>query len=561
MAKKVISIEAGVWLTKVGLVDYKKTLPKIYKAFTFRTPEHAVEDGYIRDKESFAAALIDELEKHGIKERTAVFTLASSKIVTREIQIPQVKEKKVDSIIKLQINDYFPMDVSDYVISHSKMGDIEKDGKKLTKYMLVAVPNSILGNYYSFSEYAGIKIETFDYIGNGAVQLLKSFKQSNFIAVQLEEQSTVITIVQDGRIKFQRVTPYGYENTLSSLLDYDIFGVSDEYEAYQYLMKNELAYRMPKLDDADEESAAALENAVEDVRDSLSYYLNVVNTALDYYQSQLGGKIKGEVCLIGDGFRLAGIRKMFENELSLPIHSFDYSSFVDTKTSKAHAGEEKVNAIGFLSIVGATIDPIDVKSKEIEDEQSRSKGMHTAYVALAACVFLSVVLILTSTIRQFMAVSHQKELDADIAKMSYIEKVYNENRQARESEQKYESVDASTVTNNEHFLQLLGECESSLPRGTKVRSLQIQGDSISMNITSSKRIQAEKLLVNLKDVELMKNVAVAAIAQSDGEHNSSWEYTVTAEYNSDGINKTTDEENSQSTDADTDSTDSEEQSE
>ena len=36
MAKKVISIEAGVWLTKVGLVDYKKTSPKIYKAFTFR---------------------------------------------------------------------------------------------------------------------------------------------------------------------------------------------------------------------------------------------------------------------------------------------------------------------------------------------------------------------------------------------------------------------------------------------------------------------------------------------------------------------------------------------
>lgn len=129
------------------------------------------------------------------------------------------------------------MDVSDYVISHSKMGDIEKDGRKLTKYMLVAVPNSILSNYYSFSEYAGIKIETFDYIGNGAVQLLKSSRQSNFIAVQLEEQSTVITIVQDDKIKFQRVTPYGFENTLSSLLDYDIFGVNDEYEAYQYLMK------------------------------------------------------------------------------------------------------------------------------------------------------------------------------------------------------------------------------------------------------------------------------------------------------------------------------------
>ena len=548
MAKKVISIEAGVWLTKVGLVDYKKTSPKIYKAFTFRTPEHAVEDGYIRDKESFANTLINELAKHEIKERTAVFTLASSKIVTREIEIPPVKENKVESIIKLQINDYFPMDVSDYVISHSKMGDIEKDGRKLTKYMLVAVPNSILSNHYSFSEYAGIKIETFDYIGNGAVQLLKSSRQSNFIAVQLEEQSTVITIVQDDKIKFQRVTPYGFENTLSSLLDYDIFGVNDEYEAYQYLMKNELAYRMPKIDNADEGHVAALESAVEDVRDSISYYLNVVNTALDYYQNQLGGRIKGEVCLIGDGFRLAGIKKMFENEISLPIHSLDYSTFVDIKNNKALPGDEPVSTVGFLSIAGATINPIDVKSKEIEEERSRSKGMHTAYVALAACVFISVVLILSSSIRQFLAVSHQKELDEEISKMSYIEEVYNENKKARESEQKYETVDASTSTNNEKFLQLLGECESSLPKGSKVRSLQIQGDSISMNIISTKRIQAERLLMNLKQVELIKNVSIPAAAQPEEKKKKSWEYTVMAEYNSDSKDKSADENKSQSTD-------------
>lgn len=548
MAKKVISIEAGVWLTKVGLVDYKKTSPKIYKAFTFRTPEHAVEDGYIRDKESFANTLINELAKHEIKERTAVFTLASSKIVTREIEIPPVKENKVESIIKLQINDYFPMDVSDYVISHSKMGDIEKDGRKLTKYMLVAVPNSILSNYYSFSEYAGIKIETFDYIGNGAVQLLKSSRQSNFIAVQLEEQSTVITIVQDDKIKFQRVTPYGFENTLSSLLDYDIFGVNDEYEAYQYLMKNELAYRMPKIDNADEGRVAALESAVEDVRDSISYYLNVVNTALDYYQNQLGGRIKGEVCLIGDGFRLAGIKKMFENEISLPIHSLDYSTFVDIKNNKALPGDEPVSTVSFLSIAGATINPIDVKSKEIEEERSRSKGMHTAYVALAACVFISVVLILSSSIRQFLAVSHQKELDEEISKMSYIEEVYNENKKARESEQKYETVDASTSTNNEKFLQLLGECESSLPKGSKVRSLQIQGDSISMNIISTKRIQAERLLMNLKQVELIKNVSIPAAAQPEEKKKKSWEYTVMAEYNSDSKDKSADENKSQSTD-------------
>ena len=147
-----------------------------------------------------------------------------------------------------------------------------------------------------------------------------------------------------------------------------------------------------------------------------------------------------------------------------------------------------------------------------------------------------------------MAVSHQKELDEEISKMSYIEEVYNENKKARESEQKYETVDASTNTNNEKFLQLLGECESSLPKGSKVRSLQIQGDSISMNIISTKRIQAERLLMNLKQVELIKNVSIPAAAQPEEKKKKSWEYTVMAEYNSDSKDKSADENKSQSTD-------------
>ncbi|MBU5478532.1 pilus assembly protein PilM [Eubacterium sp. MSJ-13] len=538
MGKKVVSIEAGIWLTKVGLVDYKKSSPKIYKAFTFRTPEHAVEDGYIRDKEAFAAALVDALQKYGIKEREVVFTLASSKIVTREIAIPPVKENKVSSIIDVQIKDYFPMDVSDYVISHSKMGETEKDGKKLVKYMLVAVPNSILSNYYSFAEVAGVKIETFDYIGNGAVQLLKSSKLTDFIAVQLEEQSTVITIVQDDKITFQRITPYGFENALSGLLDYDIFNVEDEYEAYQYLMDNELLFRTPKIENADEESAAALESAVEDMRDSLGYHLNVVNTALDYYQTQLGGKLKGELYLIGDGFKLAGLKKMFENEIPMPVHSLDYSSFIDLKNCKNLNADKAVSTVGFFSIVGATIAPIDVKSKEIEEQQDKSKGLHTAYVALSACVLLSVVLILTSTVRQLMAASHQKELDEEISKMSYIEKVYDENQQARQSEQQYEAVDAASKTSNEKYLVLMGELERKLPRGMKVRSMQVDGDAISLNLTTAKRIKAEKLLENLRRVKLIKDISTPSIAQSgdgtSGTANASWEFSVTASYNPDG---------------------------
>lgn len=100
MVKRVVSIEAGVWWTKVALADYRKKNPPVHKAFAFRTPEHAVEDGYIRDKEAFASALKAELSRHDIHEKEVVFTLSSSKVVTREVMIPFVKDNKIMGIIE-----------------------------------------------------------------------------------------------------------------------------------------------------------------------------------------------------------------------------------------------------------------------------------------------------------------------------------------------------------------------------------------------------------------------------------------------------------------------------
>ena len=208
MVKRVVSIEAGVWWTKVALADYRKKNPPVHKAFAFRTPEHAVEDGYIRDKEAFASALKTELSRHDIHEKEVVFTLSSSKVVTREVMIPFVKDNKIMGIIEAQIRDYFPMDVSNYTISYSKMDVEEEDGKKMLKLLLVAIPDNLLNNYVTFAELAGLKVETFDYIGNGTVQLLCDSFLENAVVVQLEEQATVISILENKKLVFQRVTPY-----------------------------------------------------------------------------------------------------------------------------------------------------------------------------------------------------------------------------------------------------------------------------------------------------------------------------------------------------------------
>lgn len=48
----------------------------------------------------------------------------SSRIASREVRIPFVKKNRIQSIIQENATDYFPIDISGYVLSYS-MIDIE----------------------------------------------------------------------------------------------------------------------------------------------------------------------------------------------------------------------------------------------------------------------------------------------------------------------------------------------------------------------------------------------------------------------------------------------------
>ena len=168
MANRVVSIEVGIWHTKVCVTSVSKKNPHVYQAFVFRTPEGVIEDGYIRDKEVFARHLNDELQKHNIKERNVIFTLSSSKIITREITVPLAKDDKVASIVQTQAKEYFPMDITNYSITHTKMDVVEENGKKEQKLLLVAVPDNLLNNYYKSYR-----------ICNGRWQVFKSLSFKN----------------------------------------------------------------------------------------------------------------------------------------------------------------------------------------------------------------------------------------------------------------------------------------------------------------------------------------------------------------------------------------------
>lgn len=562
VAKKVISIETGIQWTKVALVDYRKKNPPVHEAFAFRTPEHAVEDGYIRDKDSLARALKEELVRRQIVEKDVVFTLSSSKVVTREVMIPYVKDNKIKGIIDAQSRDYFPMDISGYTISYSKMDVVEDDGKKQLKLLLVAIPDNLLGNYVSFAQLAGLKVETFDYIGNGCIQLMCDSFVDNAMIIQLEEQATVISILENKKLAFQRVTPYGYGATISAVVDHPILGIDDEEKAFDFLLEHNVIFNKPSMPDNGDPAQQAInqtqaDEAYEDLAESLRYHLRIANTALDYYQNQVKKEFVGNVYLVGDGSRFAGIHKLFAQELPLPLQKIDFAKVIDLRNQNGvndqkKAGKKKhqdytdpvleessntrqpraATPVGFLSVIGAAVHPLDAKPKEMQAADSKKNDLHTAYVLLAGSLLLSLLLILGSSVRQLIAHSEHRHLTDQLESLAYVQQTYDESSSVQQEEQVYVTIDDATKTKNEQLLPLIEQLEAELPSAIKVTSMQTDDNLITLNMTADRKITVGQMLLNFQNVTLLTDPSIPSMSeQTDEESGSSeWTYTVNAYY-------------------------------
>ena len=562
VAKKVISIETGIQWTKVALVDYRKKNPPVHEAFAFRTPEHAVEDGYIRDKDSLARALKEELVRRQILEKDVVFTLSSSKVVTREVMIPYVKDNKIKGIIDAQSRDYFPMDISGYTISYSKMDVVEDDGKKQLKLLLVAIPDNLLGNYVSFAQLAGLKVETFDYIGNGCIQLMCDSFVDNAMIIQLEEQATVISILENKELAFQRVTPYGYGATISAVVDHPILGIDDEEKAFDFLLEHNVIFNKPSMPDNGDPAQQAInqtqaDEAYEDLAESLRYHLRIANTALDYYQNQVKKEFVGNVYLVGDGSRFAGIHKLFAQELPLPLQKIDFAKVIDLRNQNGvndqkKAGKKKhqdytdpvmeerrnprqpraATPVGFLSVIGAAVHPLDAKPKEMQAADSKKNDLHTAYVIFAGSLLISLLLILGSSVRQLIAHSAHRHLTDQLESLAYVQQTYDKSSSVQQEEQVYVAIDDATKTKNEYLLPLIEQLEAELPSAIKVTSMQTDDNLITLNMTTDRKITVGQMLLNFQNVTLLTDPSIPSMSEQTDEESgkSEWTYTLNAYY-------------------------------
>ena len=324
MAGKVISIEIGYSLTRVCEVDYKTKTHKVYGHFTLPTPEGMINDGILNLNETFVEDLKEALAEYKMKSKQVVFTLTSTKIASREVTIPFVKENRIMDVVNANASDYFPVDLSQYQLAYSMLGVIgnPKTGQQY-KLLVLAAPQALLDGYQQLAKALKLELAALDYAGNSIYQVVKDecVEKAQMI-VKIEEGATMVLVVNQSVISFIRSVSYGVQEALELTYNLPLKNrIETPEQAMELLSKKSFVVLNDGSEEAEgsEEEKSKEQEFCESMTDVLVPLVGAVSRVVDYYVSHNANTPIDKILLTGLGANMKGIHKLLAQQLDYPI--------------------------------------------------------------------------------------------------------------------------------------------------------------------------------------------------------------------------------------------------
>lgn len=542
MNNRVLSIEISNSFTKICEIDYKVKKPKVYKVLTVETPEGVVVDGMLQPTQEYADHLVNALGTNGIHTKRVIFTISSTRVASREVQIPNVKANKIEALVKTNANDYFPVDLTQYEIGHYLAGGLTEEGK--LRVMALAVPKALLDSYYQLAQMCGWEVECFDYSSNSLYQILRDEKSEKVtMMIKIDENNTIVTVLSAGKVLLQRTVAYGVQDAIETMIASGAYAVNDPMSAVERFQKKTCLNRvLHQGDKLWEENAGRWEDedagnvevtaARQKITATLEPLIVGVNRVIDFYDSRNGDTPIERTYVTGLGGSFSGMSKLFTNCLERKVHTL---SDMEDKIGMSKA-IRSTRPAAYISCLGAVLAPVGL----IDKSQQKAKGMtvvsgtNYTFVSVAVLVLgviLSIAMAVTSLTRYFGTVAENVALQARVEELQPAQTVYNEYLSVAAQYDKYEYLYAYTETPNENLVEFINELEQILPDSFWTNSFSSDQTGISMSVTVGGKAAAARTILNIRNMESIEDVQISGITDTKDEAgNSTVTFSITGTY-------------------------------
>lgn len=518
---KILSIEVEVSQVRVAEIEVRGKKGRIFNCFCIPAPQGAVEDGQIRDTKSLAEVLREELFQRKIKTKKVYFATGSTRIASREVRIPFVKTNRIQSIIEANATDYFPIDVTKYILSYS-VTDVEtqksEDGKEETKQyhlMVYAAPKAISAAYSEFAENAGLTMAGITYTGDSVYYAVRGeYATGTHILVKIELKGTSISIINNGELALQRNINYGVDSAVETVRAFPEFGDRlDVGEALEVLCNRRCinsALDMMPADEMASDEDRMLETARAEVTESLRYMIGNISRIMDYYISRHTDATFETIDCCGLGAQVQGLMELLTNELGQPVKVLEKVENFALPSSAENEG-----AYLYAAVMAPSISGVNLMEKTSRKAKEKKDTLSGAIVIFVVGAVAGVALTAAGYANRIYQQHEQDRLNQRISEESSIEDIYNAYNTAKSQYDNYQNMYQYTNTPNEGLKNFIEEMEEKMPSDITVESFSSTGSQVSFSMRVTSKSAAANTIMQLRTFESLATVTTTGIDEAE----------------------------------------------
>lgn len=472
-----LNIEIGASQMRLAEVEPHGRGERILNCFTCSVPAGAVDDGLVRDTKGLGQLLKNEIARHNIHSKKVFFVTGSSRIASREVRIPFVKKRQIQSLIEANATDYFPVDVSNYVLSYTII-DIEtkknEEENEIRQYhlMVYAAPKSVSTAFSEMAAAAGLTVAGCTSTGDSIYSAVRNeFMEGTHLLFKVEMRNTNISIIRDGELTLQRTVGYGLESAIEVMRSLPEFGEELTPEGALAALYRE-KYVFPTLDGRIEDNSDDdMDNVRAEITESFRYLIGNIGRIMDYYLSRNTDTVFDSVMCCGAGAGVKGLRTLFKNELQ-----YDIMILNDMENCTLPEFDKGEGLFLYTAVLAPQVSGVNLMEKISKKQGERAENLRSAAFVCTVGVLGGVVL-----------------AGAGIGCRMY----------------------QYTNTPNEGLKTFLEEMEEKMPSDITVETFSSTGTQVSFSMRVSSKSAAANTLMQLRTFESLSAVTTTGLEESE----------------------------------------------
>lgn len=298
-------------------------------------------DDNIIDTKLVVPIIVNFIRSNNIRPKNIMYVLKDEEVVVRNFELPQMPDASLQKSVEWEVGQYLPDEGKDYYISYELQEKINEKDRKAYKVMVAAAPKSKINRYVELTNTLGLKLRAIDFSSNCVARVFKDYFNANSSIknigiINIGINKSVITFLEEGRFAMQRQIPFGINNLARIVLQYMPIGVRDTSISHKDIIK---ALDLHLSDELNVRAQNIFTNA-----------FGNLGKAIQFYTAGRVQKNIDQICFIGEGTEVKGLRELMENYFGVPIKKIDNVDDLNLKIRVSSGLDLKtyINNIGLL---------------------------------------------------------------------------------------------------------------------------------------------------------------------------------------------------------------------